>query len=506
MITFESEILTPLYNNIERFADRNAFCIADEFYTYRQFGEMVSKIRAALTDNPNSCSSKVGLVVNDDIETYASIFALWLEGKCYVPLHPSWPLERCMDIVRQVEIDVILDSSDEKSRFQEQALSDIISTKRLEDTAYCPRHGIKISEDELAYILFTSGSTGKPKGVTITRGNVANFMDSFWKTGIKITEEDRCLQCFDLTFDVSVQGFLVALTKGACCYTVPHDQVKYVYVSGLIEDHKLTFGAMAPSMLKYLKPYFEELDATSLKTCILTAEACSLKLMEEWYTCATNTEIYDFYGPTEATIYCTYYKLQKGGENKTHNGIISIGQMFANVIGIVIDEEGNEVQAGEKGELCVAGGQVTAGYWKNDVMNNKSFFEREYKGKPMRFYHTGDLVYRDTDGDIMYVGRIDHQAKIQGFRVELSEIEYHANQYLRNKAVTCLAFDNEQGFTEIAMFVEGEEFDIEPTLQYMRTKMPAYMIPTRIEFVPEFPLNANGKIDRNKLKQLIIHN
>ena len=109
---------------------------------------------------------------------------------------------------------------------------------------------------------------------------VGSFMDSFWDTGIVITSEDRCLQCFDLSFDVSVQGFLVPLTKGACCYTVPHGQIKYVYASGLIEDHQLTFGAMAPSMLRYLKPYFEEIDAHSMKTCIVTAEACPLELME----------------------------------------------------------------------------------------------------------------------------------------------------------------------------------------------------------------------------------
>lgn len=364
-----------------------------------------------------------------------------------------------------------------------------------------PKKGVP--DDELAYILFTSGSTGKPKGVQLTRRNIAAFMNSFWQTDIKISEEDRCLQCFDLSFDVSVQSYLVPLIKGACCYTVPHGQIKYTYVSSLIEDHKITFGAMAPSMLRYLKPYFDEIDATSLKYCILTAEACPLNLMEDWYNCATNTEIYDFYGPTECTIYCTYYKLNKKGANKSLNGIISIGKPLANCIGLILDEDGKELPCGEKGELCIAGDQVTIGYWKNPEKNESSFFYKEINGVSMRFYHTGDLCYKDDDGDIMYSGRLDHQAKIQGFRVELGEIEYHVRNFLGGKSAICVAYENKEKLTELALFVESNEFDTADLVKYMRSKMPSYMIPSRIIFVPELPLNGNDKVDRNELRQRI---
>ncbi len=498
-MSFINNILTPICDSIERFPTRNAFCIDEEEYTYEQFGKCISKVRIAL----QKCSyknSNVGLVINDDLETYASIIALWLEGNGYVPLHPNWPLERCLDICEQVELDLILDSSSE-SRYEN---TQVLHTRELmyKNDSLEPQEGI--SEEALAYILFTSGSTGKPKGVMLMRKNVAAFMDSFWQTGIEINEEDRCLQCFDLTFDVSVQGYLVPLTKGACCYTVPYGQIKYIYASGLIEDYQLTFGAMAPSMLRYLKPYFEEIDATSLKACILTAEACPLNLMEDWYNCATNTEIYDFYGPTECTIYCTYYKLTKGGNNKSLNGIISIGKPLANCVGLILDENGNELPVGEKGELCIAGDQVTKGYWKNEEKNASSFFYKEVNGVNMRFYHTGDLCYKDADGDIMYSGRLDHQAKIQGFRVEMGEIEYHAREFLGGKNVVCLAFDNKESLTEIAMFMETEEFNPEEMIAYMRTKMPSYMIPTRLYYVPVFPLNSNDKTDKVKLKEMII--
>ena len=495
---FYLEIIKPILSSIVHYPLRDAFCIDEEFYSYEQFGQCVSKIRAAL-QVCNNHNPKVGLVINDDLESYASIIALWLEGDCYVPLHPGWPLERCQDICEQVELDLILDSS-EQTRYDG---IQVINTSALEYNHDCltPKEGV--SDEELAYILFTSGSTGKPKGVMLTRKNVAAFMDSFWQTGITITEEDRCLQCFDLTFDVSVQSYLVPLTRGACCYTVPYDQIKYISVSGLIEDHQLTFGAMAPSMLRYLKPYFEEIDATSLKACILTAEACPLNLMEDWYKCATNTEIYDFYGPTECTIYCTYYKLTKGGENKSLNGIISIGKPLSNCVGLILDEQGNELPVGEKGELCIAGDQVTKGYWKNEEKNESSFFIQEVDGKNLRFYHTGDLCYKDADGDIMYSGRLDHQAKIQGFRVEMGEIEYHAREFLGGKNVVCLAFDNKESLTEIAMFMESEEFNPDEMIAYMRTKMPSYMIPSRLYYVPLFPLNSNDKTDKVKLKAMI---
>jgi len=495
---FRKTILDNVVNAVNRFPNRPAFCINEEHYTYLQFGQCISKIRVELkkTDYRNT---KVGLVINDDLETYASIVALWLEGDSYVPLHPNWPMERCLDICEQVELDLILDSS-ETSRYVK---NNVLNSAKLEYTVDClePKEGV--SDDELAYILFTSGSTGKPKGVMIMRRNVAAFMDSFWQTGIKITEEDRCLQCFDLSFDVSVQGYLVPLSKGACCYTVPYGQIKYIYASGLIEDQQLTFGAMAPSMLRYLKPYFDEIDANSLKTCILTAEACPLNLMIDWFNCAANTEIYDFYGPTECTVYCTYYKLNKVGENKTLNGIVSIGRPLANCIGLVLDENGNECKPGEKGELCIAGEQVAKGYWKNEKMNANSFFYKEVNGKTLRFYHTGDLCYMDTEGDIMYSGRLDHQAKIQGFRVEMGEIEWHAREFLSDKNVVCMAFDNKDGLTEIAMFIESEEFAPNEMLAYMRTKMPSYMIPTRLFYVPVFPLNANDKTDKVKLKTMI---
>lgn len=502
MSIFEKLILNPVRNSIAQYADRNAFYIDNTHYTYRQFAERVASIRYGIQTTASE-EQIWALAIHDDIDTYASIFALWMEGKAYVPLHPNQPLERNLNIIAQVDLHNVLDSQHKSPFDKEDAEYALHYTNDVhyavsDLNAPILTQWAEASEDDLAYILFTSGSTGVPKGVQLTRRNIAAFMDSFWKTGIDITPNDRCMQVFDLTFDVSVQSYLVALTRGACVYTVPYGQVKYLYAASLIQEQGITFGAMAPSMLTYLRPYFEEFDASSMKACILTAEACPVDLMEAWYGCAKNTEIYDFYGPTEATIYCTYYKLTRGGENLSLNGIISIGKPLANVQAIIIREDGSLVEGQEKGELCVAGDQVTPGYWKNEEKNSSSFFVRD----GVRYYHTGDLCYWHESGNIMYSGRIDQQAKIQGFRVELGEIEHHARTFYRNeRRVIAIAFQNAQNLTEIGLFIEAHEEDSAELIAYLRTKMPSYMIPTRYIYEPVFLLNKSEKIDRNALRK-----
>lgn len=494
---FNKIVLKPFLEIVENYGNNNAFCIADRFYSYSDLAKYISKIRKAIQSAKNK-RGNIGLVANDDIETYASIFAIWLEGFAYVPLHPHQPVERSLEIIAQADIDLVISSSP-KNLFP---ASQTIESARLEfaELILQPK---PTPENALAYILFTSGSTGKPKGVPIMRSNVGAFIESFLAVGFEIKHSDRCLQCFDLTFDVSVQSFLVPLVKGACVYTIPHDQIKYSYVYGLLEDHKLTFGVMAPSMLRYLRPYFAELNIQSMKYCILTAEASPLDLLKEWSNCIPDAEIYDFYGPTEATIYCTYYKFNKNGINKHLNGMLSIGKAMKGLTAIILDENGHILGANQKGELCISGGQLTQGYWHNPEKTTASFLEIDFGGTATRFYKTGDSCYFDNDGDIMLAGRLDYQVKIQGYRIELGEIEYHARECLHGQNAIAIAFENKTGNSEIALFVESESADNDVLIEYLKSKMPYYMVPTKILCNAKFPLNANGKIDRIVLKKSI---
>ena len=210
--SFQNRVIGPILSMIGQFPGKNAFCIRETFCTYSQFGQCISRIRPVIKDLSRD-DRHIGLVANDDIETYASIFALWLEGKAYVPLHPNQPLDRCEEIIKQININTVLDSG-ETTRFLK---NNVIRTSDLAYEKDLLTNDVDAGDGDLAYVLFTSGSTGTPKGVTLSRKNVGAFMDSFWDSGITITEDDRCLQCFDLTFDVSVQCFVAPLTRGPVC-------------------------------------------------------------------------------------------------------------------------------------------------------------------------------------------------------------------------------------------------------------------------------------------------
>ena len=494
---FNEFILTPFVKSAYKFKDHNAFCINEKYFTYKKLAEEISKIRIAL-QGENLLNKIIGLVVNDDIETYASIFAIWLEGFAYLPLSPNQPIKRSIEILSQAKVSLIIDSENCFPSSKHK----VINSRSLEFSEVSLELK-KIPDDFLVYILFTSGSTGKPKGVPITRKNLSSFVKSFLEVGFEIDYNDRCLQCFDLTFDVSVQSFLIPLLKGACVYTIPHDQIKYSYIYGLFEEHRLTFAVLAPSMLRYLRPYFNEIKVKSLKYCIVTAEASPVDLLMEWSYCIPKATVYDFYGPTEATIYCTYNLFNKKGKNKHLNGMLSIGKPMNGFKAIIIDERGNSLGVNKKGELCISGDQLTPGYWENSQKSEESFFEKEWMGKSRRFYKTGDYCSFESDGSILLSGRIDYQVKIQGYRIELGEIEYHAREYLLGQNTVALTFKNKTGNTEIALCIEGELASTKNLLTYLKAKMPYYMVPTKIISEKEFPLNSNGKTDRIALKKEI---
>jgi D-alanine--poly(phosphoribitol) ligase subunit 1 len=497
MLMFSEHVLSPFINLVERLGVNNAFCINEKFYAYDELAQHISKIRKAL-QSTGFAGKNIGLVANDDIDTYASIFAIWLEGLAYVPLHPQQPVERSLEIISQAAIDLVVNSNN-KNIFP--------AIKTIESSALEFNELIiepfETNDNALAYILFTSGSTGKPKGVPITRGNVGAFMKAFWETGLLISDADRCLQAYELTFDLSVQSYLVPLTRGACTYTVPLNQIKYSYVYGLLDDHQLTFLPMPPSLIRFLRPYFDEINYSCVRYNLLGAEASQVELIKEWSACIPKAEIYNFYGPTEATIYCTYSHFDREKETKNVNGLMMIGKPMNGISTIILDDKNNIAGENTKGELCVSGEQLTAGYLNNPERNQQVFFEINYNGNMKRFYRTGDLCYKDAEGDIMYCGRLDYQVKVQGYRIELGEIEFHAREFLQGRNAIAVTFDNKIQNTEIALFVEGRLQDKELLVNYLKSKIPSYMIPSKILCAEVFPLNTNAKVDRIALKKMI---
>ena len=361
----------------------------------------------------------------------------------------------------------------------------------------------ELEGDRTAYMLFTSGSTGIPKGVPISFRNLENFIDGFFGLGYKLDENDRFLQMFDLTFDLSVMSYLVPLTLGACVYTVPDNAIKYMAVYQLLEDHGITFAMMVPSMLSYLRPYFEDIRLEQLRNSVFCGEALYEDITREWSACIPNARIQNVYGPTEATIFCLSYDwTPTQDEGKSVRGIVSIGKPMKHTKAIVVDEKMKPVKQGEKGELCLAGGQLTAGYWNNPEKNNEAFFTHAI-GETLAYYRTGDSAYVDANGDFIFCGRIDYQVKIQGYRVELHEIEHHARQYGKCRNVAAVAYENQLGTTSIHLFLEGGREYAGTIVDFLKTRLPYYMMPSGVTSLEHLPLNNNGKTDRKELLRLL---
>jgi D-alanine--poly(phosphoribitol) ligase subunit 1 len=488
MSLFYSQIIQPFLNASASFSERPAFCINKQFYSYRHFVERIEAIIPIVSASKSQC---IGLLTHDHIDTYAAIWSCWLSGKSYVTLNPSSPEDFNQRITNQLSLDLIIDSQQTELLPSPQTtlLSDSFKPSQFDD-----RHFI--------YTLFTSGSTGIPKGVPITGGNLAAYIDAFWALDFQITEQDRGLQMYELTFDLSIMSYVVPLLRGACVYTVPKDSIKYAAIFELLTEEELTIAFMVPSTLNFLRPYFDEIDCPKLRYSLFCGEALQEDIIREWSRCVPNARIDNAYGPTENTIFCTCYSYRRDTENIVHQGILSIGPAMKGNDCIVFNDSDEIAMIGEIGELCLAGPQLTHGYWNNEELNRTFFFNYTVSktGECKRFYRTGDLCIQLADGNITYVGRKDTQVKLQGFRIELTEIEFQAKKgFPEIRNVVGVVVKSSDGNGRLQLVIEGVPFDLSTVHKVLKETLPWYMQPRTISFMALFPLNKHGKIDRKAI-------
>jgi non-ribosomal peptide synthetase component F len=322
-------------------------------------------------------------------------------------------------------------------------------------------------------------------------------MDHLTSVKMPLTVGDRFLQMFELTFDLSVVSFLFPLQLGGTVYHVGTNQVKYLEIYRLLEEYAINYAIIVPSVLAMLRPYFEDIDLPNLKVVALSGEAVPLKLTEEFQLCCPNASFFNYYGPTECTIFCTTYAIPRT-EIKSANGIVSIGKPTLNSVYKLCElpKDGEELNASS--ELHIGGEQVSIGYVQNEEMNKTLF----YKNGETPYYNTGDLVFCDDMGFLYYLGRKDQQVKIQGYRIELMEVEHLCNKALEATSVV-VAIKNEKGFDELILFVKETENN--SITERLNQYLPKYMVPSRIIHMKDFPMNENGKLDRKSLRNSLLN-
>ncbi|MBQ6975450.1 MAG: amino acid adenylation domain-containing protein [Selenomonadaceae bacterium] len=439
--------------------------------SYKKLDELSDKVAAWLIENGVEENQFVAIRIGRVKEFMAAVIGIWKVGAAYLPIDLEYPEER---------INYMLEDSEAKITLTEKIISDI-SQKNFQTKIY------KTSPENLAYMIYTSGTTGKPKGVMIQHKALMNFVH-FIKNRWALTEKSRITCHSNFAFDAAVEDLYPVLMTGGTMFIVPEIARHDIFeMQKFIAKHKITGGGYTTRFGQILAAK----DFLDVDYICLGGEAM---------TSVPNVrgKVFNTYGPTEFTVDATYFELEKG---KKYNPI-PIGRPLYNCAAFIVDKETKTklLPLGEIGELCLAGPQLAAGYWKRPELTAEKFNEIEVGDKKVKVYHTGDLAKYNDDGNLEFYGRIDFQVKIRGFRVELPEIEDIIRQFDGIKDTTVVALDKPAGGKYIVAYVVSDsKVDVDALHNFIAKSKPPYMVPSFTVQIDKIPLNQNQKIDTKKL-------
>ncbi|HSN85371.1 MAG TPA: non-ribosomal peptide synthetase, partial [Thermoanaerobaculia bacterium] len=338
--------------------------------------------------------------------------------------------------------------------------------------------------DTTAYIIYTSGSTGRPKGVPVSHGALRNLVEA-QIAAFDLRPEDRLLQFAALTFDASVSEIFTALVSGACLVLVPRDRIlPGPDLLACLRDERITAVTLPPSALAVLP----EEDLPDLRTLIVAGEACPPDLPEKW---GSRRRFLNAYGPTEATVCATI----------EHFAAPSIGRPIRGVTVHLLDRANRLAPRGSAGEICIGGTGVARGYLNRPDLTAERFVPDPFAAEPGgRLFRTGDLGRQRPDGRIDFLGRVDHQLKLRGFRIEPGEVEavLRGHPEVLDAVVVARPLD---GLPVLVAYVvpAGEAIPESALRDHLRNRLPAHMIPGRFVPLDALPLTSRGKVDRRAL-------
>lgn len=511
-------MISGFIKNCANKPNNRALVINDETYSYLSLLNWAHSIKLNLNKKEINKETEefIGIYSDHSINCYASILAILLSGSGFVPLNRKFPSDRLASIIKLSGIKKILCRSVDKQTVEKILISidylqkvTIVVNEPEIITTISADHYIKldINEERNRYLLFTSGSTGIPKGIAINNKNFRSFLSGMTTYGrYDFNDKDSFLQIFELSFDVSIACIFLPWEVGACLVPVSTENIVFIEAMEIIQKYQVTIVSMAPSAIAYMQQLriTEEFDFPFIRYSFLTGEALASSLVEAWQKVAPNSIVENAYGPTEVTVWSFMYRWNN---NTSHteiiNGLVPIGTPLAEVKYKILDSYLKPVADGISGELFLYGQQVASGYWLNEDQTAKSFIIIESGEGSEKWYKTGDIVIKNELGNVVYINRADNQVQINGFRVELGEIEYRIREFTKVSLAVVLPSYGINDTVSLVAFIEKPTVDSREIKLYLSSVLPVYMVPKKIISVDSMPLNNSGKVDRNKLKELI---
>jgi len=494
-----------LYEYLEqsaaRFPDKTAFADDSRSFSFRELKESADSIGTAVAQK--CCVRDMVVVLADrSAVTAAGLLGVLSAGCCYVPLDPRMPEDRMRDILVKVKPALLLYTEhDRKIAAKYGDLVPLMAVEEAEliaaDETLLSFRREKVLDIDPAYMIFTSGSTGVPKGIPVSHRSVMDFTD--WMSGFCGIDETWTLgNQAPFFFDLSVKDLYQTLSKGCTAYILPKKLFSFpTLLVDYLNQKGITGLIWATSAFRLIAEsgIFEKKTLPELRHVILGGEALQAKHLNLWKKTAPACEFINLYGPTEVTVDCTAYKIDRDFRDDEP---IPIGKACRNMEVFLLDENLEPVPNGEPGEICVRGIGLALGYYRDDGKTAAAFIQNPMNpAYPDRLYRTGDIAKVGNDGNLYYLSRLDGQIKHMGYRIELGEIETALNALEGVRDCACF-FDSEEDLIVACLLTDLTEAD---AAGRVKNRLPKYMMPNVWRMYKRFPTTANGKIDRPGLKE-----
>ncbi len=490
----KTSIVEQFENMVRRFPDKKIISKNSFSLTYSELDKKSEALKNQLIGKKCRKGDIVGILANDSIEMITGIMAILKAGAAYLPIEPSYPFNRKKHMLEVSDTKILLRTSDMTGELDEFCDVILLDKEETWDSKEINAYAIEISPDDLAYVIFTSGTTNQPKGVMVSHKSVVRLVKN--TNYIEITPDDRILKTGSIVFDASTFEIWVALLCGAELFMI--DKETLIDSSAFyneIKKKRITILWLTTSLFNQLVD--ENIDIFSELRYMLTGgDVASIRHFNKVLEAYPQINLINAYGPTENTTFTTTYLLPHTPVEEIH-----IGKPLKNTTVYILDRYGNMLDTDMPGQLCTGGEGVAVGYLRDEALTAERYVDDILLGNG-KMYLTGDLAVWRPDGNIGFIGRIDKQLKIRGFRVSLSEIEDNIRNTDKNiKDVVAVCIGEKK---YIYAFVTCEkEIDIEDIKFQLRQEMPEYMIPQDIIILDKIPSTINGKADKNKLAELI---